>query len=118
MSRASLVTFQTLSRTGWAISIAWLILLCSLNQGGFINKILSWTIWTPLARLNYSAYLIHSTILTTSISNQIMPTYFQPHLVVNTFVVYIFFSYMAAIVVHTFLEVPFFILEKKLFKRA
>ncbi|CAF3191128.1 unnamed protein product [Rotaria socialis] len=117
LSRTSLIIFQTLSRTGWAISIGWLIFLCSTNQGGLVNKILSWPVWTPLARLNYSAYLIHTIIIDIIVLNQTMPSYFQHHIVVNTFVTHIFFSYVAAIVVYIFFETPFFIFEKKLFKR-
>ena len=51
------------------------------------------------------------------INSQRMPFYYQPHLVVNNFVSHIFFSYLAAIVVTIFFETPFFIVEKKLFKR-
>ncbi|CAF4600684.1 unnamed protein product [Rotaria sp. Silwood1] len=54
LSRATLITYQTLSRPAWSISIAWLIFLCSINQGGIVNRILSFSIWTPLARLGGS----------------------------------------------------------------
>jgi hypothetical protein len=46
-----------------------------------------------------------------------MPLYYQGHLVVNGFVANIVFSYAAAIVVTIVFETPFFIIEKKLFKR-
>jgi hypothetical protein len=51
------------------------------------------------------------------IDSQKMPLYYQPHLVVNSFVSYIFFSYVSALVVTIFFETPFFVVEKKLFKR-
>ncbi|CAF1487135.1 unnamed protein product [Rotaria sordida] len=117
LSRSESVAYTTLSRTFWSIVIAWLVFLCSTNQGGIVNTILSWPIWTPLARLNYSCYLVHSTILHIIIFNQTMPFYFKGHLLVNNFISQIFFSYVAAILVSIFVETPFFIVEKKLFKR-
>ena len=117
MSRWILVTYQTLARAVWAIVIGWIIFLCSTNQGGVLNKILSWPVWTPLARLNYSCYLVHSTIISVGYMSQTLPIYFQSHLSVNNFVVHIFFSYCAALLVNIFFETPFFVLEKYIFKR-
>ncbi len=87
------------------------------NQGGIINKILSWPIWAPLARLNYTTYLIHLTVIFIMATNQWLPFYYQPHLVINNFVSHIFFSYITAMILVIFIETPFFIIEKKLFKR-
>ncbi|CAF1165447.1 unnamed protein product [Rotaria sordida] len=117
LSRSEIVAYASLSRTFWSIVIGWLLFLCSTNQGGIVNKILSWPVWTPLARLNYSCYLVHSMILHIIIFNQTMPFYYQGHLVINNFISHIFFSYVAAILVSIFFETPFFIIEKKLFKR-
>ncbi|CAF1089611.1 unnamed protein product [Adineta steineri] len=114
LSRASLVTYQCLSRTGWALAIGWLIFLCSSNQGGIVNTILSWPIWLPFARLNYAAFLVHPTILYIIIFNRTVPFYYQPHILVNNLVSHIFFSYVAAIVVNIFFETPFVVIEKKL----
>ncbi|CAF4855020.1 unnamed protein product [Rotaria sp. Silwood1] len=117
LSRPVLVAYQSLSRTLWSIVIGWILFLCSINQGGIVNKILSWPIWSPFAKLNYSCYLVHATIIFIILFNQTMPLYYQGHLVVNNFVSHIFFSYAAATVVAIFFETPFFIIEKKLFKR-
>lgn len=117
LSRTFLIVYQSICRPLWSIAIAWLLFLCSTNQGGFVNRILSWPIWTPFARLNYSCYLIHATIIYITLFNQMNPVYFHGITVVNNLTVHIFFSYMAAILVAVFFETPFFILEKKLFKR-
>ncbi|CAF1133641.1 unnamed protein product [Rotaria sp. Silwood1] len=117
LTRSELIAYQTLSRTLWSIVIGWILFLCSTNQGGIVNKILSWPIWSPFARLNYACYLVHATIIIITLYNQTMPLYYQGHLVVNNFVSHIFFSYAAAILVTMFFETPFFIIEKKLFKR-
>jgi peptidoglycan/LPS O-acetylase OafA/YrhL len=117
IDRTSFIFYQSLSRPLWSIAIGWLFFLCMTNRAGIINKILSWPIWIPLARLNYATYLTHLTLIFIMITNQRIPFYYQPHLVINNFVVHIFFSYITAILVVIFIETPFFIIEKKLFKR-
>jgi len=117
LSRPIVIAYQSLSRTFWSIIIGWILFLCSIHQGGLVERILSWSIWDPLARLNYSCYLVHSIVVRTMVLSQRMPFYYQAHLVVNNFVSHIFFSYAAAIVVTIFFETPFFIIEKKLLKR-
>ncbi len=117
LNRSVLVAYQSLSRTFWSICIGWLLFLCCINQGGIVNKILSWPIWSPFARLNYSCYLVHSTIIYLILFNQKMPMYYQGQLVFNNFIAHIFLSYAAAILVAIFFETPFFIIEKKFFKR-
>ena len=117
VSRAWLITYQALSRPAWSISVSWLIFLCSINQGGIVNQILSFSIWSPLARLNYAAYLMHSIVIFTTIFNQVIPFYYQPTTIINLFAAELFFSYLAAILVVIFFETPFFILEKKILRR-
>lgn len=117
LNRATLVAYQTLSRPLWSLSIGWLLFLCSTKQGGLVNSILSWPIWSPLARLNYSAYLIHTTVIYVTIYTQTVPYYYQRLTVINTFTSHLFFSYLAALVVHLIFESPFIVFEKKLFKR-
>jgi peptidoglycan/LPS O-acetylase OafA/YrhL len=117
LSRSILIAYQTLVRTFWSLCIGWLLFICSINQGGIINKILSWSIWSPFARLNYSCYLVHTTIINIILFSQTMPIYYQGHLIVNNFISHIFVTYMAAIVIAIFFEIPFFIIEKKFFKR-
>ena len=114
VNRSSLIAYQSLCRTGWSLSIGWLLFLCSTKQGGIVNTILSWPIWFPLSQLNYSAYLIHAIIIYITVFNQTMPTYYQPHVVVSKFVSNLFFSYVSATIVHIFVETPFFVLQKKL----
>ena len=114
IDRTSFIFYQSFSRTLWALAIGWLFFLCMINRGGFVNKILSWPIWAPFARLNYGTYLIHLTIIYIITTNQRIPFFFQRHLVVNSFVVHIFFSYVAAILVVIFIETPFVVIEKKI----
>lgn len=117
VSRVYFIIYQSLSRTLWSVSMGWLFFVCITKQGGLVNRILSWPIWAPLARLNYSTYLIHLTVIFITINNQRLPFYYQPHLVVNIFLTQVVFSYVAGILVSIFFETPFFVLEKKIFRR-
>lgn len=117
LNRASIIAYEALSRTAWSSAIGWLLFVCSLHQEGVVNTILSWPIWTPLTRLNYATYLIHLTIIYMTVFNQTMPFYYQPLTVINNYVAQLVFSYAAAIPVVIFIEAPFTVLEKKLFKR-
>lgn len=117
LSKASLITYQSLSRPAWSVAVGWLLLVCSTKQGGLINRILSSPLWSPLARLNYAAYLIHSVIIFTTLFNRSNPVYYQSTIFINSYVSTLFFTYVAAIVVAILFETPFFIIEKKIFKR-
>lgn len=55
--------YNSLSRTVWAIGLAWVIFACSTHNGGWVNTLLSWKPFSPLARLTYCAYLLHPMIL-------------------------------------------------------
>jgi hypothetical protein len=117
ISPASMIAYHILSRPAWSIAIAWLIFVCSIDQAGVVNTILSFPAWSPLARLNYAAYLIHITVIFITVFNQSNPLYYQFMTCVNSFVSHLFFSYLAAIAVVIFFETPFFIVEKKWLKR-
>jgi peptidoglycan/LPS O-acetylase OafA/YrhL len=51
------------SRTAWGASICWLIYACLTCQGGPVTRFLSWSFWTPFARLTYCWYLLHPLLM-------------------------------------------------------
>lgn len=117
VSQTYFVLYNSLSRTCWSLTIGWLIFLCMNNRNGLVKQILSWPIWLPFSKLNYATYLIHLSIIYLMNFNQRIPFYYQGYLVVNNFIVHIFVSYFIAIFFVIFIETPFFLIEKKLFKR-
>ena len=40
-------------RTAWGAGIAWLIFASLTCQGGPVSRFLTWSFWTPFARLTY-----------------------------------------------------------------
>lgn len=55
--------FETFTRLTWSGALGWIIFASVHGYGGFINSFLSHPYWQPLARLSYSLYLIHPTVM-------------------------------------------------------
>ncbi|XP_012234695.1 nose resistant to fluoxetine protein 6-like [Linepithema humile] len=55
--------YVALSKTVWAIGIAWIIIACFTKHGGIVEKILSFKGWIPFSRLTYCAYLLNPFII-------------------------------------------------------
>ena len=53
------VSYQSLAKIAWSLSLTIQILLCQCGMGGFINSLLSWNGWLILSRLTYSVFLLH-----------------------------------------------------------
>ena len=63
LSLASNILYQATSRIVWALGLGYVIFACATSHGGLVNKFLSWSVWVPLSRLTFSAYLFHLVIL-------------------------------------------------------
>lgn len=53
------VLYAATSRTLFAATIAWVILMSTAYQGGFVDSVLSWKGFIPLSRCTYMVYLTH-----------------------------------------------------------
>jgi peptidoglycan/LPS O-acetylase OafA/YrhL len=43
----------------WGICLFWLIFACCRGYGGPINDLLSWSGWSPIAKVSFMTYLVH-----------------------------------------------------------
>ncbi|XP_054717952.1 nose resistant to fluoxetine protein 6-like [Uloborus diversus] len=50
-------------RTVFGLCVAWVLVACAFDTGGFVNAIFSWRIFDPLYRLSYYSYLLHVVII-------------------------------------------------------
>ncbi|XP_039305523.1 nose resistant to fluoxetine protein 6 isoform X1 [Solenopsis invicta] len=55
--------YVALSRTVWAIGIAWIVIVCFTKHGSIVKELLSLKIWIPVSRLTYCAYLLNPFII-------------------------------------------------------
>ncbi|XP_055948020.1 nose resistant to fluoxetine protein 6-like [Argiope bruennichi] len=47
----------------YSCSFSWIIFVCATEQGGFMNKLLSYPMLKPISRLSYSAFLLETIVL-------------------------------------------------------
>ncbi|XP_044728886.1 nose resistant to fluoxetine protein 6-like [Chrysoperla carnea] len=47
----------------WNIGIGWIIVACITKNGGLCYKIISWSIFQPLGKLTYCAYLVNGLVI-------------------------------------------------------
>jgi len=57
------VIYQTLFRTCWSLALAFIVFASAKGWGGPIGSFLEWGAFAPLAKMTYSAYLIHFLVL-------------------------------------------------------
>ncbi|KAI4473732.1 hypothetical protein M0804_015207 [Polistes exclamans] len=105
--------FVALGRNVWAIGIAWVIIACCTDNGGIVNRILSWKVLIPFSRLTYAAFLIHPFII--SFVNFLSETSLHLDTVSSVIsgVGYVVVSYICAYVVSLMFEMPYVFLIKE-----
>jgi peptidoglycan/LPS O-acetylase OafA/YrhL len=77
LSRVSNILYQSSSRVIWAIGLGYIIYACVTSNGGLFNTLFSLPVWTPLARLSFSTYLIHLTLMNVYFLSQDHSFYFR-----------------------------------------
>lgn len=55
--------YNATHRSVWGACVCWVIYACATGNGGFVNTLLSWSVFGPLARLSYCLYLVHPVIM-------------------------------------------------------
>jgi len=111
-----IIIYQSFSHQCWSIAIGWVIYACSTNQGGLVNKILSWPFWIILARLSYSAYLIHTIIILVQVYNRLSTIHYQTSVILNTFISQTILTLLASVFVVILVETPCNLFEKQIRK--
>lgn len=110
------ILYQSLSKIAWSISIGYIVYSCIMSNGGVVNTILSWPIWIPLSRINYSAFLVHIIVIMTFNMNQEHLLHLQDLNMIFYFLAEIILTYAFAYLFNLFFEQPFVAVEKFIFK--
>lgn len=117
LSRETRIIYQSFSKIAWSFAIGYMVYSCIMSSGGLVNKILSWPIWIPLSRINYSAFLIHIIVIMVFNSNQEHLLHVQDLNMAFNFLAEFIFTYVLAYLFNLFFEQPWVALEKFIFKR-
>ncbi|XP_033361153.1 nose resistant to fluoxetine protein 6-like [Bombus vosnesenskii] len=101
------VLYLALSRTGWALGIAWLVVVCTTNHAGIVKKILSLDIFVVLSKLTYGVYLLNPILILSAFSSSYYPFYADNVTIVTLFVTMTVCSFSASILLCATIEMPF-----------
>lgn len=117
LSRETRILYQSVSKIAWSVAIGFIVLSCVvISTDGVVNSILSWPIWVPLSRINYSAFLIHILVIMTFNATQEHLLHLQDLNMAFNFLAELIFTYAFAYIFNLFFEQPFVSLEKFLFQ--
>ncbi|XP_077501053.1 ankyrin repeat and BTB/POZ domain-containing protein 1-like isoform X3 [Amblyomma americanum] len=99
----------------WSIFLAWITLSCATGRGGFLNKFLSWSAFTPLSRLAFGVYIIHLPFIHLCLHISRERIFFSHFSVVSFFFSMLVWSYLLSYLLFIFCEVPTGRLDKLIF---
>ncbi|XP_022325908.1 O-acyltransferase like protein-like [Crassostrea virginica] len=108
--------YNTTHRTVWGACLGWVVFACATGNGGFVNTLLSWSFFTPLARLTYCAYLIHPILIYYYYTSLRSALYMDDATLAVLFAAAMVFTYMGAFVLSLAFEAPMLALEKIILK--
>ncbi|XP_029669253.1 nose resistant to fluoxetine protein 6-like [Formica exsecta] len=99
--------YVALSRTLWAIGIAWIVIACFTEHGGIVNQLLSFKVLIPFSKLTYCVYLVHPFVIQSINLSSETPVHLQLLPVVIMFIGYFVISYICAYVLSLMAEIPY-----------
>ncbi|XP_033626269.1 nose resistant to fluoxetine protein 6-like [Asterias rubens] len=112
MTKTATVIYAAVSRFVWAVALAWVVYACKYGYGGWINKFLSWSLWVPLGRITFAAYMVHPIVIENFYSNFATTYHFSVYLTAFYFAGVVSVSYFVALFFALAIEYPFANLEK------
>jgi len=99
----------------WCLGLITIILLCSLRRFlPLIQDVMNLSMWQPLAKLSYSAYLIHTSVLIMDFCQRSSPVVFSPNAFFFSFVSFVVLSLLAAFFLYLLVEKPASNLQMKI----
>ncbi|KAK3088500.1 hypothetical protein FSP39_019900 [Pinctada imbricata] len=109
------VFYLTVHRTVWGACICWVVFACATGNGGFINTLLSWEAFIPLARLTYCTYLVHPILMEFYTGTLRHPFDLTEISITFLFLAYLVSSMALAFILSLAFESPMMALEKVVF---
>ncbi|XP_023232400.1 nose resistant to fluoxetine protein 6-like [Centruroides sculpturatus] len=114
---ATAVIYAAVHRTGWALTVGWLVFICATGHGGILNRFMSWKPFLPLSRLCYCVYLIHFLALNLRNGFRRQRFFFSHFDFVYEFFGNLLMSTIMAVVAYLAFEAPFSALDPIIFPK-
>jgi peptidoglycan/LPS O-acetylase OafA/YrhL len=110
------ILYISFSRFVFVFGVAILMHFCFCGYGGVLKDIFEWSVWTPLARLTYTAYLLHPVIIWVTYCNRTQIFHYDGYIMTDEFISHVVLAYSAAAGMFLLLEKPMMNLESVLFR--
>ena len=117
-NKAENVMYFMFSRTVYSTGIALMVYACHNGFGGVINSFLSWSLWIPLSRLTFMAYLSHPIMLSLIYGTMRFRFIYTDWFLVILFSAAVVLSYSLGLVLAVFVEYPLANVENAIYKFA
>jgi peptidoglycan/LPS O-acetylase OafA/YrhL len=91
--------------------------MCITENGGFVNKFVSWKAFIPLSRLTYSVYLTHAWIVWIYWGSKRALIDMSDFNILYQFSGILLISYVLGFIFSLLFESPFLVLQKRLMKK-
>ncbi|XP_011054560.1 PREDICTED: nose resistant to fluoxetine protein 6 [Acromyrmex echinatior] len=112
ISVLSTAIYVAISRTVWAIGIAWIVIVCCTEHGGIVKELLTCKIWIPLSRLTYCAYLLNPFIIHSIRLHNETSAHFEFLSMCAMIIGYFGISYICAYALSLMAESPYILLMR------
>ncbi|XP_029669466.1 nose resistant to fluoxetine protein 6-like [Formica exsecta] len=99
--------YVALSRTLWAIGIAWIVIACFTKHGGIVNQLLSSKVFIPFSKLTYCAYLVNPFVIQSIRFSSETTVHLELLPLIPMFIGYLMISYVCAYALSLMAEVPY-----------
>ncbi|KAF2899933.1 hypothetical protein ILUMI_06250 [Ignelater luminosus] len=108
--------YSSLHKIAWSVSIGWVIIACLTDNSGPVKKFLSWSLFAPLSRLTYSAYLINGLIELHAYGTVRSAVYMSVHNMASITIAHFLLTFTAAFILCILLESPLHNLERMILR--
>ncbi|KAG5346539.1 NRF6 protein, partial [Acromyrmex charruanus] len=95
--------YMSLYRVFWAIGIAWIVIACLTQHGG----------WIPFSKLSYGAYLLNPLIIHSLRQQSEKPIHFEVLFEITLCIGYCIIIYICSYVLSLIVEAPYILLMRK-----
>jgi peptidoglycan/LPS O-acetylase OafA/YrhL len=109
--------YQALSYLAWSVSLAFGCYCAFCGHGGLVSTFLSMSVWGPLARLTYGAYLIHLVLMSLLAYSVVAEQSYSGVAVTQQWISYVAMAYFCSYLLYLLVEKPAMNLVALLLKR-